>query len=152
MKAKLFFIILLCCSFLACTKSTNPSIEGTWQPLKIKWTFLDSSLIEYPGNVSQCEGIWMISQNYFSFAVNLKMAQDTSVMLDFLCGPFSFDGETYQETYQYGTPNNKTRLGHTFSHKLNISNDTLTIIGPKEDEVEKLGCRIYEVWIRKKTD
>ena len=149
MKTTLFPLFVTCYLMISCNcnHETKSSIIGTWEPVKIKWDFLDSTVIEYPGNVSQCEALWIITETDNSYAVNYMIPPDTSFTLDFSAGPYTFDGKIFKETRTFST--DTLLINQSFTWELQLNNDTIIISGPAEEEVQRLGCKVYEVWIRK---
>ncbi|MCX6224642.1 MAG: hypothetical protein NTV01_07815 [Bacteroidia bacterium] len=146
MKLPLTLLLILLLVLTSCSQQEKSPLEGTWEPVKIIWSFPDSTKIEYPGNVAKCEGLWIFTKNDWFYAVNYSTNSDTASYLE--GGPYNYDGITCQLTYKYS--NEKFLIGQSFSSQLKVRNDTLIIIGPKKEEEERFGSKLYEVWVRKK--
>ena len=79
---------------------------------------------------------------YFRYKPNANSAYS----IDFGDMKYKFDGKVYQETYI--SAQDDKFIGQTFHYKVKISNDTLTLTGPQDGEVEKLGASVIEVFVR----
>lgn len=146
MKKSIAFLLIPLLSLTSCSQQVKGPLEGTWEPVKIIWSFPDSTKIEYPGNVTKCEGLWIFAKQDWFYAVNYSTHSATASYFE--GGPYNYDGITCQLTYKYS--NEKVLIGQSFSSQLKVKNDTLIIIGPKKEEEERLGSKLYEVWVRKK--
>ncbi len=70
MKAKIIFFLMISIIIFSCTQSQTEDtqekispIEGAWENVYFKWTDPDSTFVEYPGNVTECNSSWFISGN-----------------------------------------------------------------------------------------
>ena len=59
---------------------------------------------------------------------------------------YKFVGKLYQETYL--SAQDDKFIGQTFHYNVTISNDTLTLTGPQDEEVNKLGASVLEIFVR----
>ncbi|MEN8119249.1 MAG: hypothetical protein ABFS35_02840 [Bacteroidota bacterium] len=146
MKTQKIIIVVLSAFLLSCNSVDKNPLEGTWKLIEFKFTFPDSTVIEYPGNVTKCYSSWMLSGSNSLWYYKYKTDLDTVYSIDFGDMTYTFDGKTYKETY-LATQDEKF-IGQTFTYEIEIKNDTLTLSGPAPNEVEKLGCTVYEVLVR----
>ena len=147
-------IILACIVLLvsACqnkkTDDMNKSaIEGTWSLVYFKWVFPDSTYLEFPGNVKECTGKWMLSDGNTLWYFRYMPGDKSTYTIEFGDGNYQFDGKIYQETFV--SSQDSKFIGQTFHYNISIENDTLTLTGPGEGESEKLGCTVIEKFVRK---
>lgn len=132
----------------SCKTELRSTIVGTWEPVSIKWWFLDSTKVEYPGNVTKCQAMWIITDKDNSYSVNYLIPPDTTYSLDFCAGPYDYDGKIWKETRIFST--DPSMVNQSFTWSLKLKNDTLYIDGPADDEIHRLGCTVHEVWVRAK--
>ncbi|NMC36894.1 MAG: hypothetical protein GYA41_01040 [Bacteroidales bacterium] len=59
---------------------------------------------------------------------------------------YSFDGMIYQETYVLS--HDDEYIGQTFHYYVSVENDTLTLSGPLEGDIERLGCLVHEQFVK----
>jgi len=147
MKTKLILFLMISIFFLSCSQKQPNPIEGTWNLIQLKWTFPDSTILEYPGNIEYCSSSWIASGNNSIWVFKYKTPNDTAFTIEFGETEYKYDGKTYQETYL--SSNDDKFIGQTFSYNLRIKNDTLTLTGPAKEEQEKLGLKILEVFVKK---
>jgi hypothetical protein len=146
MKAKNILVLIFLVALMSCSTKTKNPLEGTWNLVHFKWTFPDSSFLEYPGNVRECSGKWMILDNRSLWYFRYKSSNDSIYKFEFGDMKYSFDGKIYQETYL--SCQDDKLIGQTFHYYLSIAHDTLTLSGPLEGDIEKLGCVVLEQFIR----
>lgn len=147
-------IFLVCVVLLgfACqnkkTEDMNKSaIEGTWSLVYFKWVFPDSTYLEFPGNVKEATGKWMLSDGNSLWYFKYMPSNSSAYTIEFGDVKYQFDGKIYQETI-LSSQDNKF-IGQTFHYNISIENDTLTLTGPAEGESERLGCTVIEKLVRK---
>jgi hypothetical protein len=147
-------IFLVCVGLLvfSCQDRKNEdmnksAIEGTWSLVYFKWVFPDSTYLEFPGNVKDCTGKWMLSGGNSLWYLKYMPSNSSTYTIEFGDMKYQFDGKIYQETY-LSSQDNKF-IGQTFHYSVSIKNDTLTLTGPGEGESEKLGCKVIEKFVRK---
>jgi hypothetical protein len=147
MKTRLLLLFIALIANASCRRELQSTIVGTWEPVSIKWEFLDSTKVEYPGNVTKCQALWIITDKDNSYSVNYQIPPDTTYSLDFCSGPYDYDGKIFKETRIFST--DKSLVNQSFTWNLRLINDTIFIDGPAENEIQRLGCRVKEVWSRK---
>lgn len=146
MKTKgLLFLILLVALF-SCTRRPKNPLEGTWNLVHCKWTYPDSSFLEYPGNITTCSGKWIILDNKCLWYFRYKVQNDSIYKFEFGDMTYSYDGKIYQETYLLSQDDKY--IGQILHYYVSIEKDTLTLSGPLEEDIEKLGCLVLEKFIK----
>jgi hypothetical protein len=123
------------------------AIEGTWSLVYFKWVFPDSTYLEFPGNVKEATGKWMLLDGKSLWYFRYMPGNSSTYTIDFGDVNYQFDGKIYQETIL--SAKNSKFIGQTFHYNISIENDTLTLTGPGEGESEKLGCTVIEKFVRK---
>lgn len=131
---------------LGCTDATKNQIQGTWNLVYFKWNYPDSTFFEYPGNIKICNGKMMLLDDNSLWYFRYKTNTDSVYTLEFGDMKYKFDGKIYQETYL--SAQDDKFIGQTFHYNVTISNDTLTLTGPGDGEVDKLGCNVLEIFVR----
>ena len=132
---------------LGCTGEIKNPIEGSWDLIYFRWTYPDSSFLEYPGNVKTCTYKWMLTDNNSLWYYRYQADADSSYISDIGDMEYKFDGKSYQETYM--AAQDEKYIGQTFHYNVTIKNDTLTLSGPDKGEIERLGCSVFEIFVRK---
>lgn len=146
MKTQNLLFLLVLAILMSCTSKPKNPIEGTWNLVSFKWTFPDSSFFEYPGNITECSGKWMLLDSNSLWYFRYKPNNDSAFIIEFGDVKYSFDGKIYKETYR--SSHDDKFIGQTFHYFVSIKNDTLTLTGPGEGESEKLGCVVIEKMVR----
>jgi hypothetical protein len=147
MKTQNLLILIALAILISCTSKSKSPIEGSWSIVSYKWTLPDSTFFEYPGNIKECTGKWILSDSNSLWYFRYKFNNDSAYIVEYGDTKYKFDGKIYQETY-ISAKDDKC-IGQTFHFEVSIKNDTLTISGPAEGEAEKLGCIILEKYVRK---
>jgi hypothetical protein len=146
MKTQTFIYLFVLAIFIGCTSKQKNPMEGSWKLAYFKWTFPDSTYLEYPGNVNECTGKWMLLDSNSLWYFRYKPNNDSAYIIEFGDMIYKFDGKIYQETYL--SAQDDKFIGKTFHYNISIENDSLTLSGPGEGESEELGCVVLEKFIR----
>lgn len=124
---------------------TTPS-GGTWNLVSLKWTYTDSTSYEYPGNLVECSGRWIVSNDNSLFYYKYKTNEDTVYTIEVWDVKYKYESNIYEETYIEAPDNNL--IGQKIHYKVSINNDTLTLSGPNKEESSILGCVVLEKYVR----
>jgi len=146
MKPQILSILVGAILLLSCTHATKNQIQGTWNMVYFKWNFADSTFFEYPGNIKICNSKMMLLDNNSLWYFKYKTNTDSAYTIEFGDTKYKFNGKIYQETYI--SAQDDKFIGRTFHYNVTISNDTLTLTGPEDGEVDKLGCNVLEIFVR----
>ena len=146
MKTQNLLILIVFAILMSCASNPINPIEGTWNLVSFKWTFPDSTFLEYPGNVAACSGKLMLLDRYSLWYFRYKPNNDSAYIIEFGDMIFKFVGKIYQETYK--SAHDDKFIGLTFHYDVSINNDTMTFSGPGEGESDKLGCFVLEKFVR----
>ena len=146
MKTRILSILVGAIMLTACTDAAENQIQGTWNLVYFKWIYPDSTVFEYPGNIQICNGRMMLLEDNAMWYFRYKPNANSAYSIDFGDMKYKFDGKVYQETYI--SAQDDKFIGQTLHYKVKISNDTLTLTGPQDGEVEKLGASVIEVFVR----
>jgi len=146
MKTQILSILVGATLLLSCAHATRNQIQGTWNLVYFKWNYSDSTFFEYPGNIKICNGKMILLDNNSLWYFRYKTNADSAYIVEFGDTKYKFNDEIYQETYI--SAQDDKFIGQTFHYNVTISNDTLTLTGPGDGEVDKLGCTVLEIFVR----
>ncbi len=135
----LFFLLLPLLSWTGCTPLDQAFLmEGTWKPVSMTWTEGDVTYSYPEGNIESLEGRMIINDNHGTLFYTFRLKGDDREYAYWGTSTFTYRNGIMTE---HCTDSSfKDIIGHTFSYRVTIKGDILTLAGPlTEDEVSIMG-------------
>ncbi len=137
----LFFTSLLIFSIISCTNTQKNPIEGTWECVSSEYISPEDTTQNQNSEFRRYKKF--ITKTHFAF-----IDQDTSINnAVFAGGKYTFDGETYTETFEFFT--NPKFIGKRVTYKSKITENKWEISGTlhlQEWGIGEFDYKIVEVW------
>ena len=137
---KVLFILLL---QLICWTGCSPFdqaflMEGTWKPVCMTWTEGDVTYSYPNGNIEFLEGRMIIHDSHGTLFYTFRLRGDAREYSYWGTSTFTYRNGIMTETCTDSSF--KDIIGHTFSYRVTIKGDVLTLEGPfTDDEVSIIG-------------
>jgi|GEM_PF-4737214 hypothetical protein len=134
MKKRLFLLLLPLISLAGCTSFDQAFIiEGTWNPVIMTWTEGDVTYSYPDGNIESLEGRMIINDNHGTLFYTFKLKGDDRMYAYWGTSTFTYRNGIMTETCTDSSF--KDMIGHTFSYRVTVKEDILTLEGPSLLEI-----------------